>query len=63
MGDDAAIVTDFEQQNGDDVAMASTPRRQNAAPEMQNDIDFNYSAFEEVLEEEISQVHIDTAQN
>ncbi|MCI68840.1 hypothetical protein A2U01_0090101, partial [Trifolium medium] len=43
--------------------MATTPGRQNAAPERQNDTDFNYSAFEEVLEEEISQVHIDTAQN
>ncbi|MCI60568.1 hypothetical protein A2U01_0081824, partial [Trifolium medium] len=31
--------------------------------ERQNDNDFNQSAFEEVLEEEIMQVHTGTAQN
>ncbi|MCI85647.1 hypothetical protein A2U01_0106926, partial [Trifolium medium] len=33
------------------------------ATEWQNDNDFNHSASEEVVEEEIVQVHTDTAQN
>ncbi|MCI29000.1 hypothetical protein A2U01_0050204 [Trifolium medium] len=45
-----------ERQNGDDAAMVK-------APEMQNDNDFNHSASEEVLEEEITQVHTAIAQN
>ncbi|MCI54594.1 hypothetical protein A2U01_0075844, partial [Trifolium medium] len=49
-------VTDLERQNGDDAAMVT-------ALERQNDNDFNHSASEEVLEEEMSQFHTNTAQN
>ncbi|PNX99963.1 hypothetical protein L195_g023236 [Trifolium pratense] len=40
-----------ERQNGNDAAMITTSKRQ-------NDNDFNHSAYEEFLEEEIAQVHV-----
>ncbi|PNX66842.1 hypothetical protein L195_g063241, partial [Trifolium pratense] len=52
---DATTVTDLEKQNGDDVAMATAPERQNVIQEGKNNTDFNHRASEEVLEEEITQ--------
>ncbi|PNX84648.1 hypothetical protein L195_g040711, partial [Trifolium pratense] len=54
--DSNTLQTIVDRENGDDVAMTT-------APERQNDIDLNHSASEEVLAEELMQVHTDTTQN
>ncbi|MCI09821.1 defensin-like protein, partial [Trifolium medium] len=53
--EDDATITDLERHNEDDVAMVTDPERQNG--------NFNHSASEEVLEEEITLFHTDTAHN